>query len=229
MDECFILFIQKGQLEYDADFGKFKSITGVSGSCATNVTSKNEKGEEIVKEKIADIRFKISLINEEKPSLDNHKDLKEIDLSMKIKLDLYTQWWNVSEIVVYGQDKQVKLTGDYLHFPFSYSYSCGNLELHKLKDQEDKNDKNSFINLFKVISFNRFQIQPFLGDENESTFSKSYGCESWFTIGTLTGLFILILFTSILAFGIFYIINIKTNDRFEDPKGKPLNIGNTDN
>jgi len=42
------------------------------------------------------------------------------------------------------------------------------------------------------------------------------------------GIFVTILLMSIIAWGLAMIMDVKTMDRFDDPKGKPLSFGGTD-
>jgi hypothetical protein len=75
-----------------------------------------------------------------------------------------------------------------------------------------------------VISLRRFQLQPFEGN----VFAESFDCSPWFTLGMWMSLAFLFMFVSIITLGICFIVNVQTNDRFEDPRGKPLYIPNTD-
>ncbi len=56
------------------------------------------------------------------------------------------------------------------------------------------------------------------------TFGKVNYCQGYFTGGIWMAITASLLLTLILAFGISLLCNIKTMDRFDDPKGKPLTI-----
>ena len=209
LDDCFSLFIGKGQLFYDGRSTHFESVSATGGNCPFDQKVPDEKNPD--KDKIVSVDAEIKL------DLKNAKFVKgqetlSIDVSLVISTSLIpaTQYWGISNISLIGpESKELWLVGDYLHAPQNYSYSCGSLELHKAAHSAPDLDKESFINHFGKLVLKDFQIQPFKGD----LFNESYDCASWFSIGTFAGLLILILFTTILAFGILYIMNIKTNDR----------------
>ncbi len=49
-------------------------------------------------------------------------------------------------------------------------------------------------------------------------------CVGFFTVGTWMGIVSGLIMLSVFLFGISMITNLKTMDRFEDPKGKPIQI-----
>jgi len=76
-----------------------------------------------------------------------------------------------------------------------------------------------------IITLEGFQIQPF----NTSLwhgegFSLAQDCVPWYTTGIWMALFVIGIHLIILYFGTIMITNLTTNDRFDDPKGKPLVI-----
>lgn len=68
----------------------------------------------------------------------------------------------------------------------------------------------------------KFQFQPF--NANGTQFGPPNYCTSFFTSGIWMGITSSLLCLGILLFGIRQMMSIKTNDRFDDPKGKPLII-----
>jgi len=70
------------------------------------------------------------------------------------------------------------------------------------------------------------QIQPLgvMMNETAYTFGKVNYCQGFFTSGIWMSLVTTLLLTFILAVGVSFLCNINTMDRFDDPKGKPLNI-----
>lgn len=222
VDECFYLFVSGGEINFNYTTSKFEynTTTALDGYCNRELEFDEDKKERPVTKYESGITFKID---------SDHPDLKSFNLNVTTILDVQSNYWNISNITISKSEENndvVILVGDYLWAPNNQSYSCGSFVLHKsihMNKQEEEMSK--FVKLFKEISFSYFQIQPF----NGTIFMDSYDCEAWFTIGTFAGLLVLLLFTSILAIGIYYIMSIKANDRFEDPKGKPLVIGNTDN
>lgn len=211
LDDCFSLFIGKAQLFYGTESSFFQTISVTEGHCAFKqmVPDKEHPGKEKHASDEAEIKVdlksaKFTGKNKDTPLL--------IDLTMVISTTYLPsiEYWSVSNISLIGpESKEIWLVGDYLHAPLNHSYSCGNVALHKAPSSLPDLDKESFVNKFVKIVLKDFQIQPFKGDQ----FNDSYDCASWFSIGTFAGLLVLILFTFILAFGILYIMNIKTNDR----------------
>lgn len=67
-----------------------------------------------------------------------------------------------------------------------------------------------------------FQIQPF--SNNTARFSEAYECVGFFSIGILSGIFVTIILLAILTWGLAMIMDVKTMDRFDDPKGKPISF-----
>lgn len=70
------------------------------------------------------------------------------------------------------------------------------------------------------------QIQPMgvMVNETSFTFGRVNYCQGFFTSGIWMALMTTLLLTFILAVGVSFLCNINTMDRFDDPKGKPLNI-----
>ncbi len=77
--------------------------------------------------------------------------------------------------------------------------------------------KNPNLNLVFFLQF-----QPFYG--NGSYFGPPNYCTSFFTSGIWMGITSSLLCLGILLFGVHRMMSIKSNDRFDDPKGKPLII-----
>lgn len=199
LDDCFSLFIAKSQLFYDGKVSMFSRSEVIGGNCAVDILKPDEKNpdKQIVTAQESKITFRLigATFDKDPP----------IDLSVTIKT-VYVpaiQYWNISNItVVDPNQKEIWLVGDYLHAPLDHSYSCGNLVLHRSPSSTPDPDKEAFVNHFNRLVFKDFQIQPFKGAQ----FNESYGCESWFSIGTFAGLLVLILFTMILALGIMYMV-----------------------
>lgn len=56
------------------------------------------------------------------------------------------------------------------------------------------------------------------------TFGQVNYCQGFFTSGIWMAIMTSLLLALILAMGVTFLCNINTMDRFDDPKGKPLNI-----
>jgi len=108
--------------------------------------------------------------------------------------------------------------GDVRYFPqvpvnayISKSFGCGLLRLSSGS---------------RYIEFENVQMQPkFHPDEDISKFSDAVNdCVGFFSPGIWGALFVVFILVSILTIGLTMIMDIKTMDRFDDPKGKTITI-----
>nr|XP_037875736.1 V-type proton ATPase subunit S1 [Bombyx mori] len=75
------------------------------------------------------------------------------------------------------------------------------------------------------VSFIDIKVQPFFGPTNASTpFGDSFNCVGFFSAPIWSGLFVVFILLSITFYGIMTMMDIKTMDRFDDPKGKTITI-----
>ncbi|KAI1285580.1 V-type proton ATPase subunit S1 [Halotydeus destructor] len=98
-----------------------------------------------------------------------------------------------------------------------FSFSCLNLQL-----DSPSPTNNTLATISMVVK--RFQFQPFSTKNPDKIFANSFDCSTWFTISLWVGLFTLLLFTSIIGGGVYMLFDIKTMDRFENPKGKTITV-----
>lgn len=92
--------------------------------------------------------------------------------------------------------------------PSNFSYHCG--------------PGANFTNKAGVsLFFNNVQIEL---DAVNSTFSEAYDCVGFMSIPILSGLFVTLIMALIMIWGISIIMDIRTMDRFDDPKGKTITI-----
>ncbi|KAH6927476.1 hypothetical protein HPB50_004527 [Hyalomma asiaticum] len=76
------------------------------------------------------------------------------------------------------------------------------------------------------LQLDTFQVQ--LVQNSTGQFSESYDCAGFFTSVIWMGLLVVLLYLVILGTGVFFIYDIRTNDRFDDPKGKTITVTATD-
>lgn len=69
------------------------------------------------------------------------------------------------------------------------------------------------------------QAQAFM---DENSFGQAVDCIPYFNIEIWTGLFVVFLMLFILTWGLQMLMDVNTNDRFDDPKGKTITISATD-
>ena len=75
------------------------------------------------------------------------------------------------------------------------------------------------------MSFN--QIQPFV-EGNATKFDGANECIGFFSEGSVTVLVVSFVLIGILSFGLIMIMNIQTVDKFDNPKGKQINMAGTE-
>jgi len=83
-----------------------------------------------------------------------------------------------------------------------------------------------FVNESKVFNItNRFQVQPYI---EEIEFGPAYDCVYFFTVPIWSGIFVSTILSIILTIGLVMIIDIRTMDLFDDPKGKTITINTSE-
>jgi V-type H+-transporting ATPase S1 subunit len=60
--------------------------------------------------------------------------------------------------------------------------------------------------------------------EKAKTFGDAYNCELFFTPPIWSGLFVTSILALIMMWGLVMIMDIRTMDQFDDPKGKTITI-----
>ncbi|KAL7062081.1 hypothetical protein AAHC03_0432 [Spirometra sp. Aus1] len=75
------------------------------------------------------------------------------------------------------------------------------------------------------IVFTGLQVQPF--DAVDGRFGDANDCVGFFTAGIISNLLIVFLLLGIFSYGLSMVMGIQTNDAFDDPKSKMLQIGST--
>lgn len=104
----------------------------------------------------------------------------------------------------------------YLYANEGFTYRCGgNL---------------TFYNADQFVKIHNLQFTPDFESETVTSLdpNKIVYCEGFWTPGILTGLFVVFILLIILMIGLSWIMDIKTYDRFDDPKGKTITINATD-
>lgn len=95
-----------------------------------------------------------------------------------------------------------------------FSYRCNDLRYYT---PDMKNE----------IVLTEVQLQPHWPSEGGPAFEKfgdAWNCVGFTTPGILTGLFIVFIFIFIGSYGITWMMDIRTMDRFDDPKGKTITV-----
>lgn len=149
-------------------------------------------------------------------------DVSAVNLNLVFTVNSLGGNWSLSKdstvmVTRGGNTDKLKLKTSGVIASSGFSFSCGDM---RLASPAPSNDTLKTIEL--VIK--RFQVQPFTTGNARKIFAPSFDCATWTTIGTWTGMFTVILFTVIVAVGVYFLFEIKTMDRFENPKGKTITV-----
>lgn len=94
-----------------------------------------------------------------------------------------------------------------IYFPYNFSYHCSQNII--------------FVNDTVYLNISDMQVQI---DSKDSTFSDAYDCVGFTSIPIWTGIFVTAILASIMTWALTMIMDIRTMDRFDDPKGKTITI-----
>ncbi|KAJ8703965.1 hypothetical protein PYW07_013259 [Mythimna separata] len=75
-----------------------------------------------------------------------------------------------------------------------------------------------------TVSFVDMKVQPFFETNTTQIFGESFNCVPFFSASIWAGLFVVFILLSITFYGIMMMLDIRTMDRFDDPKGKTITI-----
>jgi len=104
--------------------------------------------------------------------------------------------------------------------PVGHSFACSEPMLYHVAGGNDTKTASSASSSM-ILRLNGVQIQPFM-DGEAVNFGPSWDCVGFFSPGIWMGILTSGLAITILAYGMAMITDIKTMDRFDDPKGKPI-------
>lgn len=124
-----------------------------------------------------------------------------------------TGYWNLTEVVV-DDNNHLSISPDRIMFPANFSYQCVE-NITYVDDWPASKAKYQ-------IRFRGIQLQIFEGSTQPKKFGDSYDCVGFVSIPILTGLMITLIFAIIITWALTMILDIKTMDRFDDPKGKNI-------
>jgi len=133
-----------------------------------------------------------------------------------------TGYWGISQAsisfesviggVTVSKTELVLKTTD-ISTPFGFSYHC----TPKMKLAADADTT-------VIFETNGFQLEPFKG-ANADRFGDWYDCQGFFTEAIWAGIFLGLIIAAVLAWAISMLADVKSPDRFDDPKGKSISVG----
>ncbi|XP_076759443.1 V-type proton ATPase subunit S1 [Xylocopa sonorina] len=110
-------------------------------------------------------------------------------------------------------NEQSLVTDTNIVFPFNFSYHCSQNIIFK--------NSGTILNITDLqVQFDAKQGK----NNNTKIFADAYDCVGFTTIPIWTGVFVTAILGLIMIWGLSMIIDIRTMDRFDDPKGKTITI-----
>ncbi|CAF1640836.1 unnamed protein product [Adineta ricciae] len=139
---------------------------------------------------------------------------------MTLIANLTGRYWYLEKAIVNDTEYRYFAYGMHskMDTPPAYSYVCTRAVFIKY-DPNTKYGTYDFTDKFYLANL---QFQPF--HANGTFFGPPNYCTSFFTSGIWMGITSSLLCLGILLFGVYRMMSIKSNDQFDDPKGKPLII-----
>jgi len=92
--------------------------------------------------------------------------------------------------------------------PVTFSYHCSS--------------KTVFQGTNVTLTLENFQAQPYMA--KSAAFGDAYNCEPFFTPPIWSGIFVTSILALIMIWGLVMIMDIRTMDQFDDPKGKTITV-----
>ncbi|KAL6483444.1 hypothetical protein MHYP_G00083160 [Metynnis hypsauchen] len=139
----------------------------------------------------------------------------------KIFFPVSARNWTIMEHVELNYDGQTALFNSSrgINTPAEYSFHCqrvSNTESPLLVPSQETDEATKW-----TLLFTEFQIQSFNVTEN---FAYASDCASFFTPGIWMGLLTTLLMVFILTYGLHMMMQLRTMDRFDDPKGPAISV-----
>ncbi|CAF0983529.1 unnamed protein product [Rotaria sp. Silwood1] len=143
------------------------------------------------------------------------------NVTVSLTTTIMGRFWSLENVTLNQNEYRYFVSGmdSPMETPPTYSYVCTTAEFVRYDNSKSPYGLYNFSNKFYIKNL---QFQPF--NVNGSTFGLPNYCTSFFTRGIWMAITSSLLCLGILLFGIYHLMNVKSNDRFDDPKGKPLII-----
>ncbi|XP_043936204.1 V-type proton ATPase subunit S1 [Protopterus annectens] len=135
------------------------------------------------------------------------------------------EWFTMERVEISANQTNATFNASDIYAPATYSFHCqyvSNLPRYS----------SMLVPRFSTnweLTITDFQIQGFgLNGTNGTNFAYASDCTGFFTPGIWMGLVTTLLFVFILTYGLHMIMNLKTMDRFDDPKGPTISVPQTE-
>lgn len=133
--------------------------------------------------------------------------------SIKFIIGYSAGYWYLNGINVTEKDVVYSLKVKDVYAPVGFSYHCTAGLFYGGSSTQN-------------LSLPRFQIQAYSNTQNrtQAGFGDAYDCVGFTTAPIWSGLFVTFILALIMTFGLTFMMDIKTMDRFDDPKGKTITV-----
>ncbi|XP_034837956.1 V-type proton ATPase subunit S1 [Maniola hyperantus] len=139
------------------------------------------------------------------------------DSSLTLNFLQKAGYWFFSSVTYKQADLEVNLMPEVteVHAPVGFAYRCGQNVTFSYR-----------INQTIVVTFQDLKVQPYFKENGNETlfYGDSINCVGFFTVPIWSGLFVTFILLAITFYGIMMMMDIRTMDRFDDPKGKTISI-----
>ncbi|XP_072006792.1 V-type proton ATPase subunit S1-like [Engystomops pustulosus] len=157
----------------------------------------------------------------------SEKDLSSLEIRFFMTNMFYTgsarNWFKLESVMLIPNKdilRNATFSTSYASAPAEYSYHCQQVGTSSMYG-ERLIPTNTEANNWEIF-ISEFQIQGFNIENN--IFSYASDCTTFFTPAIWMGLVSTIILLWILSYGIFMIMQLTTNDKFDDPKSQPLSV-----
>lgn len=153
------------------------------------------------------------------------KSISQLSLQFQASNNTLYYVLNSTQITLENSDKYSLLymgTPYSMETPMNFSFACTRTPfVLRITNPETK----STLKLMFYIENLQLQASGIVPNITAYSFGQINYCQGFFSSGIWMAITSSLLLGLILAFGITALLTIQTNDRLDDPKGKPLNIG----
>nr|CDS30515.1 ATPase H transporting lysosomal accessory [Hymenolepis microstoma] len=136
--------------------------------------------------------------------------------TVKLNFDFFSTdlgYWTLNKATAEFNDKIHKLLMRLADTPVTMGHKCSNMG-HVLAANSDP--KVEFV-------FHGFQVQPF--GITDGVFTEAEDCVGFMSSEIFSSLFVIFLLLGIFAYGFLMLMGIQSNDTFDDPKHKMIQLG----
>ncbi|KAM6925026.1 ATPase H+ transporting accessory protein 1a [Xenentodon cancila] len=135
------------------------------------------------------------------------------------------RWFTLDTVELQYDGKTATFNGSrHIYAPAEYSYRCESVSSFRWPQLIPRSAKDPANNW--RVSFEDFQIQGF--NVSGTEFSYASDCAGFFSPGIWMGLMTSLLMVLVLTYGLHMIMQLRTMDRFDDPKGPAISVPQTD-